>query len=144
MSLNLAWILENAAREYGGETAQIAPDGRRIAYAALRERACRFAAALAALGVAPGDKVAMILPNVPEFTAAYFGILCAGATVVPLNVMAVASEISYYLENSEAVALVGWEGYWRAVHGGFEPIEAGRHPLRVTARYETSVPRRRV
>jgi long-chain acyl-CoA synthetase len=140
MSLNLAWIVDNAALEYGCETAQIAPDGSRIPYAALRERVHRFAEALAGLGVRPGDRVAMILPNVPEFTVVYFGILCAGATVVPLNVMSVATEIGYYLEDSEAVALVAWEGYWAAASGGFEQIDTCRHLIVVTAEEGTAVP----
>jgi long-chain acyl-CoA synthetase len=140
MSLNLAWIVENAAREYGGETAQIAPDGQRTTYAELRERVQRFGAALAALGVQPGDKVAMILPNIPEFTVVYFGILHTGATVVPLNVMSVATEIGYYLENSEAVALVTWDGYWAAAQGGFDTIDTCRHLIVVTEGAQSATP----
>jgi long-chain acyl-CoA synthetase len=81
------------------------------------DRAVRgVATSLRARGISPGDKVALLVPNVPEFTIAYFGILYAGAIVVPINVLAAAPEVTYFLEDSGARVLI--------VHPLFE--EAGR------------------
>ena len=64
------------------------------------------AKALRERGVAPNDKVAVLIPNVPEFTVSYFGILYAGATVVPINVLASAPEVDYFLRDSKAKLLI--------------------------------------
>jgi long-chain acyl-CoA synthetase len=70
------------------------------------DRAARGVATdLRARGFAPGDKVALLIPNVPEFTVAYFGILYAGCTVVPLNVLLSAPEVTYHLRDSGAKLL---------------------------------------
>ena len=62
------------------------------------------------LGIAPGDHVALVVPNVPWFPVAYFGILKAGAVVVPLNVLLKPREIAYHLKDSDAKALIAFEG----------------------------------
>src|SRR5262245_15994981 len=113
MSLNLACILESSARRFPGEPA-ILFDGQRMTYRELREQAHRAANALTALGVRPGDRVALMVPNRPEFTVAYFGILLAGAIVVPLNTLLVAEEIAYHLEDSGAVVFLAWREYEEA------------------------------
>jgi long-chain acyl-CoA synthetase len=82
-------------------------------------------------GIKPGDKVALLVPNVPEFTIAYFGILYAGATVVPINVLAAAPEVTYFLEDSGARMLI--------VHPLFEqPGREGAAPLSVPVVMATS------
>ena len=60
--------------------------------------------ALRARGIAPGEHVALMMPNVPEFTIAYFGILYAGCTVVPLNVLLSAPEVTYHLAGLRGAA----------------------------------------
>lgn len=110
MSLNLATLLRQSAQRYPNKTALIINDTE-ISYAALHGMACRFAGALKGLKIHPGQHVALLLPNVPHFTIAYFGILYAGAAVVPLNVLLTADEIAYHLSDSDAVALVAWEGF---------------------------------
>ncbi len=105
MSLNLASILRNSAARYPNLTATI--DGAvRSTYRELDEAARRFAGELLAAGVQPGDRVAVMVPNVPGFTIAYFGVLYAGCVVVPLNTLLVANEVAFQLEDSEARALV--------------------------------------
>src|SRR5262245_6739766 len=131
MALNLASIIDISAAAHGTEPAQLAC-GRRHSYAELHAAVHRFAGLLTGLGVRPGDRVAMMLPNLPEFTVVYFGILCAGAVVVPINVLAVASEVAYFLQNSEAVALVAWEGFWDAASGGREAAERCRDLVMIT------------
>src|SRR5262245_59538124 len=100
MALNLASIVDISAANYPCEPAQLATS-RRHSYAELYDAVHRFAGVLTELGIQPGDRVAMTMPNVPEFTVVYFGILCAGAIVVPINILAVGSEIAYFLQHSQ-------------------------------------------
>jgi long-chain acyl-CoA synthetase len=65
---------------------------------------------LAALGVRPGDRVAIMLPNVPDFAVIYYGILRAGAVVVPMNPLLKEREVGYYLGDSGARLIFAWHG----------------------------------
>ncbi len=105
MALNLGTILSTAARERP-EHAAIRLNDRVVSYAELERAALGVAASLHSRGLAPGDHVAVMIPNVPEFTIAYFGILYAGCTVVPLNVLLSAPEVTYHLQDSEAKLLI--------------------------------------
>ncbi|MBC7261476.1 MAG: long-chain fatty acid--CoA ligase [Chloroflexi bacterium] len=133
MSLNLAIVLETGALSQPQHTAIIS-NGHRMSYAQLNEAANRCAAALAGLGVHPGDKVAIMLPNVPEFVIAYFGVLKAGGCVVPLNTLFKASEIAYHLEDSEAAVLIVDEAYLPEVQQALKRVEACRHLIVVGKR----------
>lgn len=75
-------------------------------YAELREQSLRFAAALQALGVRKGDRVALMLPNCPQYVAAFFGVLRLGAVVVNTSPLYVARELREQLEDSGAETLV--------------------------------------
>jgi long-chain acyl-CoA synthetase len=108
-ALNLACILEHAARQLPDRTALTCGPAR-ISYADLDAQAGRIAAALRARGVRSGDAVAFSCPNVPAFPAVYYGILKAGAVVVPLNVLLKPREIAYHLQDSGAVAMIAFEG----------------------------------
>ncbi len=117
MSLNLGTILRASAARRPDHPAVKLGD-RVLDYAALDRAARATAASLRARGIQPGEKVALLVPNVPEFTIAYFGILYAGATVVPINVLAVAPEVTYFLQDSDSRLLI--------VHSLFaEPGTAG-------------------
>ncbi len=123
MHLNLGSILLANANEKRDEIVLRAGD-LEMTYGELNRAVCGVAASLRARGIAPGDKVALLVPNVPEFTIAYFGILYAGATVVPINVLAAAPEVTYFLEDSDARLLI--------VHPLFEkPGRKGADPLSV-------------
>jgi long-chain acyl-CoA synthetase len=78
---------------------------------------------LKAKGVGPGDRVAVMLPNVPYFAAVYYGALRAGATVVPMNVLLKDREVAFYLGDSGASVLFAWHGFADSAHAGTE--EAG-------------------
>jgi acyl-CoA synthetase (AMP-forming)/AMP-acid ligase II len=71
--LNLATLLETSARDYAEKDAVVFGDTR-VPYAALDNGARRVAGALAAMGVQPGDRVALSCPNLPYFPLVYFGI----------------------------------------------------------------------
>jgi long-chain acyl-CoA synthetase len=108
-SLNLASVLEHSAMLTPGAVA-ITSGQTSLTYAQLDAEASKVAAGLVALGIAPGDHVALSCPNLPSFPAAYFGILKAGAVVVPLNVLLKPREIAYHLHDSGARALIAFEG----------------------------------
>src|SRR5207248_10826231 len=94
MSFNLAVILSESARRPPDHPVAVF-DGGQLTYRQLDQASDRVAANLAAAGIRPGDRVALQLPNIPQFLISYFGILKAGAVVVPLNVLLRAPEIAY-------------------------------------------------
>jgi len=108
-TLNLASVLEHAARLTPDRQA-ITFNQSHLTYRQLDTQAARVAAGLTALGIGPGDRVALSCPNLPFFPIAYFGILKAGAVVVPLNVLLKPREIAYHLRDSDARALIAFEG----------------------------------
>jgi long-chain acyl-CoA synthetase len=66
----------------------------------------RYAAVLQEQGIRPGSRVALLLPNVPHFAFAYFGVLALGAVVVPVHALLKAEEIAYALTDSECAAII--------------------------------------
>ncbi|MEI2777147.1 MAG: long-chain fatty acid--CoA ligase [Tetrasphaera sp.] len=107
---NLASTLTTTAREYPDHTA-IAIHGKHIPYAALHGAAAKLAGELRAAGIGPGDRVALILPNVPAFPVAFYGVLLAGGTVVPMNPLLRAGEIDYFFTNSGAKIAFVWPDF---------------------------------
>ena len=108
--LNLAVVLEQSAQRNPAKVAVVFDD-MKLRYAEVNGAANKIANGLRALGINQGDKVAMLLPNTPHFVLCYFAILKLGATVVPLNVLLKQNEIAYHLADSDAVALIAWEGF---------------------------------
>ncbi|MGC0211803.1 long-chain-fatty-acid--CoA ligase [Streptomyces levis] len=106
---NLAALLDSTAARHPDRTAIVFGDSR-ISYRRLDQASNQVARMLVAGGVGPGDKVALSCPNLPYFPIVYFGILKAGATVVPLNVLLKPGEIAYHLNDSDAVAYFAFEG----------------------------------
>ncbi|WP_433380980.1 long-chain-fatty-acid--CoA ligase [Streptosporangium sp. CA-115845] len=107
--LNLSIILEDSARNAPGRTALVFGD-LRLPYSMVNSIANQVANLLVARGIGKGDKVALLCPNLPYFPFVYFGILKAGATVVPLNVLLQPREIAYHLTDSDAKAFFCFEG----------------------------------
>jgi long-chain acyl-CoA synthetase len=105
MTLNLGTILWTSARDRPRHPA-IRLNDRIVPYADLDRAARGIAASLREQGIGPGQTVALMIPNVPEFTMAYFGILYAGCTVVPLNVLLSGPEVTYHLKDSESKLLI--------------------------------------
>jgi long-chain acyl-CoA synthetase len=131
MSLNLAHYLDISAGLYPEKTA-VMLDDHALTYRELAAAANRVASVLRSLGVERGDKVAVMVPNVPEFTAVYFGILRAGATVVPVNCLLKGHEIMYYLEDSDAKAFFTWHGFYEESLKAFNLVETCQHLIVVT------------
>jgi long-chain acyl-CoA synthetase len=104
---NLALNLVEAKDMYP-DRAAVRLDDRILTYQQLDRRSARVAGLLAALGVEPGDRVALMLPNVPEFAMLYYGVLRAGAVVVPMNPLLKAREVEFYLGDSGAKRIFAW------------------------------------
>lgn len=100
----LSQVLEGTAARFPERPAVI-HGGRRISYRELVGQVEDLAAGLVALGIEPGDRVAIWMPNVPEWIVAYFAIARAGGVVVPMNTRYRTHEVGYILGNSEARAL---------------------------------------
>ncbi|MGB9011389.1 MAG: long-chain fatty acid--CoA ligase [Aeromicrobium sp.] len=106
---NLAALLEDTTAKHGDRTAIVFGDTK-LSYAQVNGAANQVANLLASRGIGRGDKVALSCPNLPYFSIIYFGILKAGATVVPLNVLLKGREVAYHLADSEAKAYFAFEG----------------------------------
>jgi long-chain acyl-CoA synthetase len=135
--LNLATLLEDTAREVPGRVAVIFGDTK-LTYAQVNGAANQVANGLAKVGVRPGDKVALSCPNLPYFPIVYYGILKAGATVVPLNVLLKPREIAYHLADSDAKAYFCFEGTDQLPMGqmgyaGFQEAASCDHFFMITA-----------
>jgi long-chain acyl-CoA synthetase len=105
---NLAHHLTNTAKEHG-ERPAVRLDDVVLTYDELLDGARRVTALLKSKGVGPGDRVGLVMPNVPPFPVLFFGALAAGAVVVPMNPLLKAREVKYYLEDSGASLVFAWE-----------------------------------
>ena len=106
---NLVTTLSRSAADYRDRIA-IQLDEQVMTYRDLDELSSRAASWLAGRGVKAGDRVGLMLPNVPEFAVLYYGILRAGAIVVPMNPLLKAREVDYYLSDSQARIAFAWHG----------------------------------
>src|ERR687893_422907 len=117
MSENLALVLHETAAKHGDRTA-FKLDDVELSYAALDHVSARVAALLKAKGLAAGDRVGLMLPNVPYFPALYYGILRAGGVVVPMNVLLKGREVTYYLTDPGARLMFAWYDFAEAAQEG--------------------------
>ncbi|MEM7657118.1 MAG: long-chain fatty acid--CoA ligase [Bacteroidota bacterium] len=136
--LNLSVILEDSASRYPDKDAFVFMDTH-LSFAQVNAAANQIAAGLRAKGIQPGDKVALSCLNLPYFPMAYFGILKAGAAVVPLSVLLKREEIAYHLNDSDAKAYFCFEGtpdLPMATEGkaGFDEVTACEHMFVITAK----------
>jgi long-chain acyl-CoA synthetase len=106
--LSLACILAESAHRHADRTAVVQGDTA-VDYATLWRQARCYAAALREQGVKPGDRVALLAPNVLDFPRAYFAILALGAVVVPVHLLGTADETAYVLADSGASLLVTFD-----------------------------------
>ncbi|HKC49300.1 MAG TPA: AMP-binding protein [Myxococcota bacterium] len=95
------WLELHAAERPGHAALIVEPTGERISYRELEARVRRTASALAALGVGPGDRVALALPSEPLYLELYFAAALVGAIAVPLNTRLTAAELGFQLDDAE-------------------------------------------
>src|ERR1035438_2250930 len=98
-------LLESPAARTPGKTCLLY-QGRSLTYSQVDELASRFAAGLLSLGLQKGDRVALFMPNLPQFVASYFGALKAGGIVVPCSPLYKEKELEYQLRDSGAAFVV--------------------------------------
>jgi len=103
--LSVPDLFDQMAEKYANKTALIFY-GKKISYAELKDRIDRFSAALADLGVAKGDTVALYLLNCPQYVIAYFASLKVGAKVTPISPVYTSHEIKHQLLDSDATTIV--------------------------------------
>jgi long-chain acyl-CoA synthetase len=119
MSANLASILLDSASERGDATA-LKLDDTDVSYAMLDGASAHVAGLLRERGVRPGDRVGVMLPNVPYFAVCYYGVLRAGAIVVPMNVLLKGREVAFYCSDPESKVLFAWHDFAEAAEAGAE------------------------
>src|SRR6478735_3894220 len=141
---NLSTLLEDSSATYPDRTAVVLGESR-LTYEQVNTFSNMVANLLVSRGIQPGDKVALSCPNLPYFTVVYFGILKAGGTVVPLNVLLKGREVAYHLADSDAKAYFCFEGtpalpIGQAGHAGFEQAEACEHFFVITAALDGASP----
>ncbi len=126
---NLADNLTRTAEQHGDRPA-VKLDDLVVTYAELQDGARRVATLLKSKGVGPGDRVGLVMPNVPPFPVVFYGALAIGAVVVPMNPLLKGREVKYYLEDSGASIVFAWrdmaeEAGKGASEVGIECVEVG-------------------
>ena len=119
---NLATLLTTTAARVP-ERIALRLDDVAVPYAALEAGSQRVAGLLKGLGVDPGDRVGIMLPNTPHFPLAYYGVLRLGAVVVPMNPLLSKREVAYALDDSGAKLLLAWHGFAESAEGGAKRAE---------------------
>lgn len=116
-------LLENSAKKYPNRTALIFY-GRRLSYTEVELLARRAASALVDTGVGKGDRVALILPNIPQFIIAYYAALMTGATVVPINPLCDSAEIGRQVIQCKARTLISLDVFLdKVAEAGLDPSD---------------------
>src|SRR3954452_15162594 len=119
MSDNLATILTDSDAEPRDKTAMTLDDSG-LSYSMLGGASAHVAGMLRDRGLEPGDRVGVMLPNVPYFPVVYYGILRAGGVVVPMNVLLKGREVEYYLADPEAKLVFAWHDFAEPAGAGAE------------------------
>ena len=122
MSLNIATMLRESA-DANPDKALCHINDLSFTYAQVDEISGRVASALLATGLQRGDKVALQLPNLPQFLFTYFGLMKAGLVMVPLNPLLRAPEVTYHLQDSEAKVLITFEMFAEEACKGASELE---------------------
>src|SRR3954467_8836782 len=105
-------------------------DDTEVSWQAVDEGSARVAGLLKAKGFEPGDRAGIMLPNVPYFPIVYYGVLRAGGTVVPMNVLLKAREVKFYLDDPGAKFLFAWSDFAEAAEKGAEEAGAEVFPVK--------------
>src|SRR4029079_1913124 len=114
---NLAQMLTDTAAEHGDRPA-IKLDDLVLSHAALDGGSRHVARLMPARGIGPGDRVGLMLPNVPHFPFLFYGALRLGAVVVPMNPLLKEREVGFQLQDSGAKLIVAWHQFGEAARAG--------------------------
>jgi long-chain acyl-CoA synthetase len=140
---NLAQNLAATAARHGDRIA-LKLDDAELSYRMLDGASAHVAGLLRSKGVQPGDRVGIMLPNVPYSPVVYYGALRAGATIVPMNVLLKGREVTFYLRDPQVKVLFAWHDFAEAAQAGaaeagtelvlvepgeFEPLVGAAEPM---------------
>ncbi len=128
--MNLAENLRRTAQSDPAHAA-IKLDDTVLPYGVLANAASRVAGWLGELGVQPGDRVGVSLPNIPQMPIIYYGILWAGGIVVPMNPLYKGREFAFVLRDADAKAFFAWDGVGEEASKG--AADAGAEYISVSA-----------
>jgi long-chain acyl-CoA synthetase len=142
--LNLSTFLQESSRRYPNKTAYVFGETA-LSYAQVNGAANQIANGLTQIGIKAGDKVALSCFNLPYFPIIYYGILKAGAVVVPLSVLLKKDEIAYHLSDSEAKAYFCFVGtdelpMGQMGYAGFQEATTCEHFFMITPKPEMPSP----
>jgi long-chain acyl-CoA synthetase len=121
--MNLASILTTSAARDPGHVA-LKLDDLELTLEQLEGASAHVVGLLRDSGIASGDRVGIMLPNVPHFAVCYYGVLRAGAVVVPMNVLLKRREVAFYLRDSGAKMLFAWHGFAHDAQAGADDAGA--------------------
>ncbi|MGI8429896.1 MAG: long-chain-fatty-acid--CoA ligase [Solirubrobacteraceae bacterium] len=136
--MNLASILTKSA-ERDPEHIALKLDDFEVNYGFVDVATTHFAGLLHEKGVVHGDRVAIMIPNVPHFAICYYGVLRAGAVAVPMNVLLKRREVAFHLNDSGAKLLFAWEAFLEDAQAGAEEAGAECVPVTLTGAFEQMV-----
>ena len=114
---NLSLNLVAAAQRTPDRVALRCEDGE-LTYAQFDDAAARVATLLESVGIEPGDRVGVMLPNILSFAVAFYGIMRRGAIAVPMNPLLKGGEVEYYLSNTSAKGLFATPAFAEAANEG--------------------------
>ncbi|MEE9914132.1 MAG: AMP-binding protein [Deltaproteobacteria bacterium] len=129
--MNMVRMLQETTERYP-ENPAVIHEGRPISYRDLNRFVEALAGHLQKLGVGKGDKVALMLPNSPEFVISYFAALRLGAVAVTLNVMSTSYELQHLIENCEAKVLITPDNLAKRFQAIREALPLCRHLITTT------------
>src|SRR5439155_1749805 len=101
-----AWFVDRHVAAARGDRTALVADGRPLAYRTVFENVNRTGHALRRLGVGMGDRVLLLLPDVPEFAYCFWGAIKLGAVPIPTNTLLTPRDYEYILSDSRAVAAI--------------------------------------
>ena len=124
--------LDNTVRQYANKIAIVMGE-QRISYAEMDKASNRIANALREMGVKKGDRVAMLVPNRPEFAMIFFGIMKLGGIAVPLDVRYHIDELSRIFNNCTPRVLIGENSYLEPVIPVLSRLDSIKHVIDLDA-----------
>ena len=118
---NLYNILQKTTETHPDNIALVFNEDQ-ISYAQIKDACDRLATGLRKLGLGPGDRMAMMLPNIPHFPICFFALLKIGVTIIPVSILFKAEEIRHRLEDSEVKGIIYWENFRSDVHQAIQDL----------------------
>jgi long-chain acyl-CoA synthetase len=121
-------VIQHSIEEYHSHPALLW-NGNQVTYGDFGEAVVRLANSFKGLGLGKGDRIMVMLPNIPQFPIVYYATMLIGGVVIPINILLKYREIASLLEDSEAKAIISWNGFASEVLKAAEGLEALKHVI---------------